>query len=229
MLRSIFICHILCRNRFSIIEVVCSTSQEICILFGFCCVLLWFCNGRFALQWRHNERGSVANHQRLHCLLNGRFRRRSKKHQSSASVAFVRGIHRWPVNSPHKRPLTRKMLPFDDVIMYPLPSGLHHWYQDNHTIVPPSASDVTLKNMDGLCTSLRLSMVLETVDIMPIYITQFWIQHKQRREQKLNPSLAFVRSPVNSPHKWPVTRQMLPFDDVIMWNRRLLVHGLSTL
>ena len=45
-------------------------------------------------------------------------RRRSKKHQSSASLAFVRGIHRWPVNSPHKGPVTRKMFPFDDVIMY---------------------------------------------------------------------------------------------------------------
>ena len=30
----------------------------------------------------------------------------------------MRGIHRWPVNSPHKRPVTRKMFPFDDVIMY---------------------------------------------------------------------------------------------------------------
>ena len=35
-----------------------------------------------------------------------------RKHQSSASLAFVRGIHRWPVNSPHKGPVTRKMLPF---------------------------------------------------------------------------------------------------------------------
>ena len=40
-----------------------------------------------------------------------------RKHQSSASLAFVRGIHRWPLNSPHKRPVTRKMFPFDDVIM----------------------------------------------------------------------------------------------------------------
>ena len=37
------------------------------------------------------------------------------KHQSSASLAFVRGIHCWPVNSPHKEPL---MFPFDDVIMF---------------------------------------------------------------------------------------------------------------
>ena len=40
------------------------------------------------------------------------------KHQSSASLAFVWGIHRWPVNSPHKWPVTRKMFPFDDVIMF---------------------------------------------------------------------------------------------------------------
>ena len=40
-----------------------------------------------------------------------------RKHQSSASLTFVRGIHRRPVNSPHKWPVTRKMFPFDDVIM----------------------------------------------------------------------------------------------------------------
>ena len=40
-----------------------------------------------------------------------------RKHQSSASLAFVQGIHREPVNSPHKWPVTRKMFPFDDVIM----------------------------------------------------------------------------------------------------------------
>ena len=40
-----------------------------------------------------------------------------RKHQSSASLAFVRGIHRWPVNSPHKWPVTRKTFPFDDGLM----------------------------------------------------------------------------------------------------------------
>ena len=40
-----------------------------------------------------------------------------RKHQSSASLAFVCGIYRGPVNSPHKWPVTRKMFPFDDVIM----------------------------------------------------------------------------------------------------------------
>ena len=40
-----------------------------------------------------------------------------RKHQRSASLAFVRAIHRGPVNNPHKWPVTRKMFPFDDVIM----------------------------------------------------------------------------------------------------------------
>ena len=58
-----------------------------------------------------------------------------RKHQSSALLAFVRGIHRRPVNSPHKGPVTRKMFPFHDVIMI---GGIrlmrearlaaHHWY-----------------------------------------------------------------------------------------------------
>ena len=50
-----------------------------------------------------------------------------RKHQSSASLAFVRGIYRGPVNSPHKWPLlvTRKMFPFDDVIMWDAHSQCH--------------------------------------------------------------------------------------------------------
>ena len=40
-----------------------------------------------------------------------------RKHQNSASMAFVWGIHRWPVNSPHKA-VTRKIFPFDDVITF---------------------------------------------------------------------------------------------------------------
>ena len=39
------------------------------------------------------------------------------RHQSFASLAFLRGIHRWQENSPHKGQVTRKMFPFDDVIM----------------------------------------------------------------------------------------------------------------
>ena len=45
-----------------------------------------------------------------------------RKHQSSASLAFVQGIHRWPVNFPHKGPVPWKMFPFDDVIIWRLRS-----------------------------------------------------------------------------------------------------------
>ena len=41
-----------------------------------------------------------------------------RKHQSSASLAFVWGFHRRQVNPPHKGPVTREMFPFDDVIMW---------------------------------------------------------------------------------------------------------------
>ena len=41
-----------------------------------------------------------------------------RKYQSSISLAFRRGIHRSPANSPHKGPVTRKMFPLDDVIVF---------------------------------------------------------------------------------------------------------------
>ena len=55
-----------------------------------------------------------------------------RKYQSSASLAFVCGIHRWPVNSPHKRPVTWKMFPFDDVIMENLDSV--QWWKRTHLL-----------------------------------------------------------------------------------------------
>ena len=67
------------------------------------------------LHWRHNERGGVSNHQIVYSTVYSDADQ--SKHQSSASLAFVRGIHRGPVNSPHKWPVTRKKFPFDDVIM----------------------------------------------------------------------------------------------------------------
>ena len=68
-----------------------------------------------------------------------------RKHQSSASLAFVWGIHRGPVNSPHKWPVTRKMFPFDNVIMrrrlFFSCLGFHIWWHHD---------------MDASCTLLAL-------------------------------------------------------------------------
>ena len=79
------------------------------------------------LRWRHNDRDSVSHHQPHDCLLNRLFRRRSKE----TSKLRVTGR---PVNSPHKRPVKRKMFLFDDVIMacrFTRPCGLLHC---NHVI-----------------------------------------------------------------------------------------------
>ena len=59
----------------------------------------------------------VPNHRRLDFVLNRLFRRRLKKASKLRVTGFVRGIICWPVNSPHKGPVTRKIFPFDDVIM----------------------------------------------------------------------------------------------------------------
>ena len=56
-----------------------------------------------------------------------------RKHQSSALLAFVRGIHRRPVISPYKWPATRKMFPFDDVIMIHTHMCILYTYTSVHT------------------------------------------------------------------------------------------------
>ena len=75
-------------------------------------VLLWFAQFSsnavvtpVSLQWRHNERDGVSNHWRLDCLLSRLFSCGSKKTSKlrvTGSLAFVRGIHRSPDDSPHK-------------------------------------------------------------------------------------------------------------------------------
>ena len=93
-----------------------------------------------------------------------------RKYRSSAALAFVRGIDRWPVKPPPKGPVTQKMFPSDDVIMrtllidtvYPKPifccvlcgvtlvdfekytSGLLHWHQRTYMA---NDNEATLANM----------------------------------------------------------------------------------
>ena len=81
----------------------------------------------FPLQWRHNERDGVSNYQRIDSLFHRLFM--DRKHQNSASLAFVGGIHRWRVNSPHKGPVTRKVFPFDDVIILSRNAQVLHFGQ----------------------------------------------------------------------------------------------------
>ena len=72
-----------------------------------------------------------------------------RKHQSSASLSFVRGFHRWPMNSPHNGPVARKMFPCDDVIMpYRIPD-----YCDNATRATAKCSSALLGIIGNYCTN----------------------------------------------------------------------------
>ena len=62
--------------------------------------------------------GTVASQIEGDCLLNRLSRRRSKTTLKLCVTGLCAGSHRGPVNSPHKWPVTRKMIPFDDVIMW---------------------------------------------------------------------------------------------------------------
>ena len=90
-----------------------------------CSVRRHYLNHRWSLQWCDNERDGVSSHQPLGCLLKRLFRYWSKKTSKLRVLAFVRDIHRWSLDSPHKGHVTRKTFPFDDVIMDDLLSVDH--------------------------------------------------------------------------------------------------------
>ena len=90
-----------------------------------------------------------------------------RKHQSFASLAFVRGIHRGPVNSPHKGPVTRKMFPFHDVIMKPQQNERHYadhmfryifWGSNWQHISIGSGNGLALIGQQGI-TSINVDLV----------------------------------------------------------------------
>ena len=66
------------------------------------------------------------------------------KHQSSASQDFVRGIHRWPLNSPHKGIVTWKMFPFDDVSVRQIRLSTHYYnYPLAATCIPTESASAS--------------------------------------------------------------------------------------
>ena len=111
------------------------------------------------------------------------------KHQSSASLAFVWGIHRGPVNSPHKWPVTRKMFPFDDVIMtIVMWCYLRHvtmWLHDALIKILSTTNSPCLATVIGtaefsLICSLKDFMELLDLALHPSYIWKKLPQHHCR-------------------------------------------------
>ena len=101
------------------------------------CVAIW-CYYATALHWRHKGRESVSNHQPHNCLLNRLFRHRSKKTSQLRVTGLCVGNSPGTGDSPHKWPVTRKMFPFDDVVMNDLSIGSVRIRDPRSTIIVPA-------------------------------------------------------------------------------------------
>ena len=137
-----------------------------------------------------------------------------RKHQSSVSLAFVWGIHRGPVNSPHKRSVTRKMFSFDDVIMWYLPHmALSTSYSNNTTLV-------TLMTINYLVQRPNCSILFHEIN-SGIYVP--FICTRNRKHQSIMLALCAGNSPPATgefPAQRSVTRSFDVFFDLRL-NKRL--------
>ena len=90
-----------------------------------------------------------------------------RKHQSSASLAFVWGIRRWPRSSPHKWPVTRNMYPFDDVIMI---NDVVLWHSLAHKrTFPREIVNISVTIMCFEITHLYFQLYLPRVTELTLY------------------------------------------------------------
>ena len=96
-----------------------------------------------------------------------------RKHHSSVSLAFVKGIQRWPVNSLHNGPVTWNMLPFDDVIMMYFVAGgrMAIMAHSSRPVLPP-----LLPRLGG-AFDLRLAVSVPLPIVMGIFVL-LWFQSR---------------------------------------------------
>ena len=147
------------------------------------------------LQWRHNDHDGVSNHQPRGCLLNHLFRRRSKKTSKFRVTGLCVGISPGPVNSPHKGPVTRKMFPFDDVIMV-VRCVPRHEFRVTHCILQlflifrlsqnltwctlhPHILGVAAANMQYWCYVYKNSALISLTDVKCTvsHGARYWLSH----------------------------------------------------
>ena len=154
-----------------------------------------------------------------------------RKHKSSASLAFVRGIQNSPVTGefPAQRPITRKVFPFDDVIMSCMHCshciselcdymhGSRVWYRRETAKEAHFSLRWRYNERDGVWNHQRFDCLLNRLF---------------RRRSKKTPKLRVTdlcqgNPPVTDgfPHKGPVTQKMFPFDDVIILSKVLRGRG----
>ena len=127
-----------------------------------------------------------------------------RKHQSSASLPFVWGIHRGPVNSPHKWPVTQKKFSFDDVIMP----------KDDQTTGPSSNIWIQLALGPSKLYSAQI-----------IWSWMAWVKSTgskwQQNAKKVHE--AYMGPPTGGPHAGPMNMVLLytlEHDDTLTWKCR---------
>ena len=143
-----------------------------------------------------------------------------EKYQSYASLAFVRRIHRWPANFPHKGPVTRKMFPFDDVIVcYFAGGGVSAFQSDGKTFY----SDLTRSNDNTPYVVLKrhpsfMPLWWCHTSVMASQITgnaTICLKACSGKEGPMSALLTHARGihrwPVDSPCKGPVTQKKSVF------------------
>ena len=141
----------------------------------------------------------------------------------STLLALCEGTHRSPVHSPHKEPVTWNFGVFFVVSL--------------HKLLTPMISDTNIRPIKASCIdgfpyhSLQChERNRSQITCLTIVCSNVYSGPDQRKYQS-SASLAFVRGIhqglVNSPHKWPVTRKMFPFDDVIMDTTNIMINTFS--
>ena len=129
----------------------------------------------------------------------------------------MRGIHRWPVNSPHKGPVARKIFPFDDVII----SWMKFLF-----------GDVFIRNLQRWCTATSAQYAQATENVLSTHlkhdrtrtvymVNNAWWRHQIETFSALL-ALCAGNSPVigEFPLQMPVTRSFDVFFDLRL-NKRL--------
>ena len=101
-----------------------------------------------------------------------------RKNQISASPAFVWEIHQGTVNSPHKWPVTRKMFPFDDVIMWGL--GLSGALRTTYALLLVQAVCSSCKRKPVIRSILSYSILLYPVPMHPSHSTYPILSNRTR-------------------------------------------------
>ena len=146
-----------------------------------------------SLLWRHNERNGVSNHRRLDCLLNRLFRCMSRKTPKFRVTGIYEGNS--PVNGefPAQRAVTRKMFPFDDVIMY---------YKE---FVKIRINEITWINNTITCNYHWLGSWNKDFALL------VWYNYME--------ALSTLLADCDSHHKDPAMRR---FDDFVVWLDKLL-------